>query len=166
MTNFGAAHANKINSLDGLIYSFAVEDAALEFFDANTQQLLVLTFDFSPASFIFGQVGIFIAGFRRFGEPVQITLGGFGLVDFRHRLAKPPLSQAPDEAAILLADEKKPSSSVTCEERNLALGATAGAQMLVLLCLSFFGSSRFFFRHLLPAFHNGVAKKLPGHRSA
>ena len=68
MTYFHAADANEINSLDSLIDSFAIEDAAFELLDADTQKFLVLTLNLTAASFILGQVGIFIADFRRFGK--------------------------------------------------------------------------------------------------
>jgi len=87
MTYLRAADANEINSLDGLVDSFAIENAAFKLLDADTKELLVLTLDLTAASFILREVRVFIADFGRFSEPrVQITLGGFGLVRFRHGL--------------------------------------------------------------------------------
>src|SRR6516165_11433056 len=68
MTYFRAADTDEINSLDSLIDSFAIEDATFELLDANTQEFLVLTLDFTSTSFILGKVGIFIADFCRVGE--------------------------------------------------------------------------------------------------
>jgi hypothetical protein len=87
MTDLHTSYTNEINSLDRLINSLAIEDAAFELLDADTQEFLVLTLNLTAASFILGQVGIFIGDFRRFGEAgIQIALGRFGLVHFRHGL--------------------------------------------------------------------------------
>ena len=87
MTYLRAAHTDEINSLDSLINSFAIKDAAFELLNANTKEFLVLTLNLAAARFILGQVGIFIVDFRRVGESgVQIALGRFRLVHFRHGL--------------------------------------------------------------------------------
>ena len=87
MTYLRAAHADEIDSLNRLIDSFAIENATFELLDANTQEFLVLTLNLTAACFILGQVGIFVADFCRFREPgVQLALGRFRLVGFRHGL--------------------------------------------------------------------------------
>lgn len=54
MAYLRAADADEINSLDSLINSFAIEDAAFELLDADTQEFLVLTLNLTAASFILG----------------------------------------------------------------------------------------------------------------
>ena len=54
MTYLRAADADEINSLDSFIDSFAIEDAAFELLDADTQEFLVLTLNLTAASFILG----------------------------------------------------------------------------------------------------------------
>jgi hypothetical protein len=154
VTHLGAARTNEIDSLDCLIDSLAIEDAALELLDANPQQFLVLTLNFAAASLILGQVGVFVSGIDRLGEPVQITLRGFGLMDFRHVPAAPPSPQTADKAAIFLAHEKETPPPVTGEQCYLTLGATIGAEVLMLGLGGACRSSRFFFGHVLPVVQN------------
>ena len=87
MADLRTAHANEVDSLNRLVDSFAIKNATLELFDANTQELLVLPFDLAAACFVFGQVGVFVASLGHLGVPVQIAFGGLGLVDFRHARA-------------------------------------------------------------------------------
>src|SRR5438874_7204010 len=75
MANFGTADADEVNPLDRFVDALAIENAAFELLNPDAEQVLILTFNLAPASFVLWQISIFFGRVCSFGKPgVQIAL--------------------------------------------------------------------------------------------
>jgi hypothetical protein len=74
MTDLQALVADEIDAFDGLVDSFAIEDAAPELFDSDAEQLLVLALDLAPARLVLGKIGLFLMLVRLGDADVQVHL--------------------------------------------------------------------------------------------
>src|SRR5690348_3071040 len=75
MAHLRALRAYKINPLDGLVDSFAVENPAPQLLHPDSQQFLVLSLYLASARFVLGQIRIFIAFFATVDKPrIEIAL--------------------------------------------------------------------------------------------
>src|SRR6266478_205413 len=107
MADLEASGADKIDALDSLVDSLAVEDSPAQLLDSNPEQLAILAFDLPPAGFVLGKIRVFVCLVRHIAERrVLVTLGGLAFARSAHRIAPVPvLARASDKAASFLAYE-------------------------------------------------------------
>src|SRR5262249_10795492 len=58
VADFLAFGADEIHAFNGLVDAFAIEDPALELFDADTEEVFVLPFDLAAARFVFREIAV------------------------------------------------------------------------------------------------------------
>src|SRR5258708_30499125 len=135
MTDLEASGANKVDALDSLVDSLAVQNPPAQFFDPNPEQLAVLALDLSPAGFVLGKIGVFVRLVRHVAERrVLITLGPLALPRSTHRIAPfPRLARASDEAASFFANPLEALAPEAGALAHLAFRAAARTEVSLLL---------------------------------
>src|SRR5712671_7147884 len=79
MANLEASGADKIDALDSLVDSLAVEDSPAQLLDSDPEQLAILAFNLPPAGFVLGKISVFVRLVRHIAErSVLVTLGEIG----------------------------------------------------------------------------------------
>src|SRR6266481_5224492 len=88
MTDLEASGADKIDALDSLVDSLAIEDSSAQLLDSYSKQLAILAFDLPSAGFVLGKIGVFVRLVRHIAERrVLVTLGGLAFSRSAHRIA-------------------------------------------------------------------------------
>jgi len=88
MADLEASGADKIDALDSLVDSLAIEDAPAQLLDSDPEQLAILAFDLPPTGFVLGKISVFVRLVRHVAErSVLVALGGLALTRSAHRIA-------------------------------------------------------------------------------
>src|SRR5258705_2157658 len=151
MADLEASGADKIDALDSLVDSLAVEDSSAQLLDSYPEQFAILAFNLPPAGFVLGKICVFVRLVRHIAErSVLVTLGRLALARSTHS-SRPRsfLARASDKAASFLAYEVEALASEGRQLGHLAVGAAAGTQMSLLQAGILLGGFRFFLCHEL-----------------
>src|SRR6266849_3932799 len=151
MADLEASGADKIDALDSLVDSLAVEDSPAPLLDSYPEQLAILAFDLPPAGFVLGKIGVFVRLVRHIAERrVLVALGRLALARSTHSIVPRQLSaRASDKAASFLAYEVEALASEARKLGHLAVGAAIGTEVSLLEAGILLGGFRFFLCHEL-----------------
>src|SRR5579864_7147887 len=90
MADFEASGADKIDALDSLVDSLAIQDSPAQLLDSNSEQLAILAFDLPSSGFVLGKICIFVRLVRHIAERrVLVTLGRLAFARSTHSYRPP-----------------------------------------------------------------------------
>src|ERR1700682_1333635 len=68
MADLEASGADKIDALDSLVDSLAIQNSPAQLLDSYSEQLAILAFDLPPAGFVLGKIGVFVRFVRHVAD--------------------------------------------------------------------------------------------------
>src|SRR5882672_874392 len=151
MANLEASGTDKIDALDSLVDSLAVEDSPAQLLDSYPEQLAILAFNLPPAGFVLGKISVFVRLVRHIAErSVLIALGCLALTRSTHSYRpRSRLARASDKAASFLAYQVEALASEARKLGDLAIGTATRTQVSLLEAGILLGGFRFFLCHEL-----------------